>query len=298
MGQGGGREEGGVCKFYAVSDVHVDIAKNWDYWKEMDISSFSTELDVLLVAGDVATDINRISEFFHLTKQIFRHVFYVPGNHDLWCSGGSKSSIDKLNQILAVCDQLNVLYRPTLLKETNSLIVPLFGWHDCDFNGGISDSDYEELKGHWNDYNQCKWPSDMNSTQHHATGICQYFTRFNARQLAQFKVDHGDINPSYTITLSHFLPRRDLIGMTILPTLPFVVGCIDLEKQVRDLQSQCHVFGHTHIDWDKTIDGVRYVQNPFGYPNERNSYWKMAIALTNPYSPYVVATQPIFYQEP
>jgi hypothetical protein len=35
-----------------------------------------------------------------------------------------------------------------------------------------------------------------------------------------------------------------------------------LERQLRRLGSDVHVFGHTHINWDKTLNGVRYVQHP------------------------------------
>eukprot|EP01043_Picozoa_sp_COSAG02_P053635 COSAG02_NODE_5953_length_3916_cov_1.450616_2_plen_155_part_00 len=35
-----------------------------------------------------------------------------------------------------------------------------------------------------------------------------------------------------------------------------------LERQLRRLGSDVHVFGHTHINWDKTHNGVRYVQHP------------------------------------
>jgi len=30
-----------------------------------------------------------------------------------------------------------------------------------------------------------------------------------------------------------------------------------------------HVFGHTHFGWDATLDGVRYLQAPLAYPEER-----------------------------
>ena len=42
-----------------------------------------------------------------------------------------------------------------------------------------------------------------------------------------------------------------------------------LERQLRRLGSDVHVFGHTHINHDKTLNGVRYVQHPLKYPDER-----------------------------
>jgi len=35
--------------------------------------------------------------------------------------------------------------------------------------------------------------------------------------------------------------------------------------------AEVHVFGHSHIHipWDETMDGVRYLQHPLAYPQER-----------------------------
>eukprot|EP00854_Cymbomonas_tetramitiformis_P011189 gene11189-13224_t len=41
----------------------------------------------LIVAGDVATSIPTITETLQIFKQKFQEVFYIPGNHDLWCAG-------------------------------------------------------------------------------------------------------------------------------------------------------------------------------------------------------------------
>src|SRR5690606_31418757 len=76
------------------------------------------------------------------------------------------------------------------------------------------------------------------------------------------------------ISLSHFLPRRDLlppIERLRFKGLPKVAGCAGLDQQIRQLNAAIHVFGHSHISCDRVIDGVRYVQNPLKYPRERLS---------------------------
>jgi hypothetical protein len=73
------------------------------------------------------------------------------------------------------------------------------------------------------------------------------------------------------ITLSHFLPRRELlpaIEMLSFKGLPLVAGAIALDRQIRALNAAIHVFGHSHIDFDQTIEGVRYVHHAFDYPRE------------------------------
>jgi len=73
------------------------------------------------------------------------------------------------------------------------------------------------------------------------------------------------------ISFSHFLPRRDLlppVERLKFKGLPKVAGCAALDLQIRYLKSCVHVFGHSHINCDQAIDGVRYVQKAFGYPRE------------------------------
>jgi hypothetical protein len=76
------------------------------------------------------------------------------------------------------------------------------------------------------------------------------------------------------ISFSHFLPRRDLLPAAErlrFKGLPKVAGCAALDQQIRHLKSCVHVFGHSHINCDRVIDGVRYVQNPLRYPRERTN---------------------------
>ena len=42
-------------------------------------------------------------------------------------------------------------------------------------------------------------------------------------------------------------------------------GCLKTEEQLRRVHSKCHIFGHTHINTQETIEGVTYMQNAMGY---------------------------------
>ena len=46
------------------------------------------------------------------------------------------------------------------------------------------------------------------------------------------------------------------------------MGDAMLEGQIRACGAAVHVCGHSHMDFDKTIDNVRYVQRALGYPND------------------------------
>jgi hypothetical protein len=134
-------------------------------------------------------------------------------------------------------------------------IVPLLSWYqasfDTDTNGQARD-----LSG-WADFYRCRWPPE-------AKDIAEYFLAMNHPHLRCYD---GPV-----ISLSHFLPRRDLLPATDrlrFKGLPKVAGCRGLDDQIRQLKSCIHIFGHSHISCDRIIDGVRYVQNPLRYPRER-----------------------------
>jgi hypothetical protein len=53
------------------------------------------------------------------------------------------------------------------------------------------------------------------------------------------------------------------------PPLAKACGSVHLAARVSSLQPAVHVFGHTHLGWDASYDGVRYIQAPLAYPDER-----------------------------
>ena len=74
------------------------------------------------------------------------------------------------------------------------------------------------------------------------------------------------------LTFSHFLPRIDLLSEQAqlrFKGLPKMAGSPGLGPVVAGIGGEMHVFGHSHIPWDETIDGVRYLQHPLAYLQER-----------------------------
>jgi hypothetical protein len=45
-----------------------------------------------------------------------------------------------------------------------------------------------------------------------------------------------------------------------------LAGALALDRQIRALNAVIHVFGHSHINLDQEIEGVRYIHHAFDYP--------------------------------
>lgn len=70
-------------RVFVLSDLHTDYAENLKWVKSL--STVRYKNDVLVVAGDVAETYKNFIMTMSILKDRFEHVFFVPGNHDLWC---------------------------------------------------------------------------------------------------------------------------------------------------------------------------------------------------------------------
>ncbi|XP_057544421.1 uncharacterized protein LOC130823707 isoform X2 [Amaranthus tricolor] len=120
-------------RVFVLSDLHTDYVENMTWVKRMSSSSYQD--DILLVAGDVAETYDKFFLTMSLLKNKFKHVFFVPGNHDLWCRREGEEfldSLDKLNALLHACDELGVESNPLIIDDLG--IIPLFSWYHESFD--------------------------------------------------------------------------------------------------------------------------------------------------------------------
>jgi hypothetical protein len=231
-------------RLFATSDLHTDYRENFRWLQELSDTEYRD--DALIVAGDVSDRVEIIRETLLLLRSKFRKLLFTPGNHELWVRGAKINSVEKLQLILDLCDELDIATTP--LKLENLWVVPLFSWYDGVFE--------PEMKA-WADFHSCKWPEGT-------MPLSDYFLRLNETHLNAYDAP--------VISFSHFLPRSELLPpkeYLRISWLGNVSVCAALDSQIRQLNSTVHICGHTHTTFDVVIDGVRYVQNAVRYPRER-----------------------------
>jgi predicted phosphodiesterase len=269
---------------FAISDVHADFRDN--LWQLQQLSRQSYRTDALIVAGDVSHDLEVLRRTFHVFLERFQHVFFVPGNHELWIRQGEHShSIQKFEDVLRLCESLGVCTGPEVIGagEDRVCVVPLFSWYTRPGEG--SDTLYREraiqepAESVWADDYLVKWPESG-----HFRPV-RYFLDLNAPRVT---ADYGVSR----ISFSHFLPRQDLMFAApgeapyagsdparLLFNFSTVAGSTLIDQQIRELGSRVHVYGHQHRNRRRCYDGVWYVSNCLGYPEERHGR-----AIPNPAS--------------
>jgi hypothetical protein len=259
---------------YAISDVHTDFRDNFAQLEQLSRRDYGA--DALVVAGDVSHEPEVLRRTFHLFLERFRHVFFVPGNHELWTRHGEgTNSIQKFETVLHLCESMGVRTGPEVIGSDDDrvCVVPLFSWYSRPGEG--SDSLYRErpiqppAESVWADDYLVKWPRTAGFRP------VQYFLDLNApRVSAQYPADR--------ISFSHFLPRQDLMFAApgeapytapdparALFNFSAVAGSTLIDQQIRQLGSRVHVYGHQHRNRRRCYDGVWYVSNCLGYPEER-----------------------------
>ncbi len=247
-------------RIFATSDLHTDFKENWLLLEQLSNNLYQE--DILIVAGDIAHNLDLIKNTLVLLKHKFKKVFYVPGNHELWVRGEELNSIEKFSRIVDLCKEINV--DTQAVEFENVAIVPLFSWYEATFDSNITQ---ENELVNWSDFYFCQWPKQLNS-------IVSYFLDLNKDRIKAYSKP--------VISFSHFLPRQELLPSREwlkFKALPQVSGSLAIDEQIRQINSKLHIFGHSHINWDVTIDGVRYVQNALSYPRERVYREKPTIKL-------------------
>lgn len=264
-------------RVFVLSDLHTDYPENMNWVKSLSTKAYKN--DLLLLAGDVAETCHNFYSTMSLLKDRFQHVFYVPGNHDLWCRSEPEGhpyyldSLDKLNKLLDACRGLGVQTRPMVLYGLG--IVPLFSWYHESFDRemDIAGIRIPSLEMVCKDFHACKWPREISNR---SASLASYFDAMNEENEDAVKLIKNTC--TQIITFSHFLPRQELCPekrMLFYPNLPKIIGSDFLEVRIRSIHgsegnaSACHVFGHTHFCWDSVLDGIRYIQAPLAYPRER-----------------------------
>jgi predicted phosphodiesterase len=240
-------------RVFAVSDLHVDYKPNREWLGQLSTSDFQD--DALILAGDISDKLSLIDECFATLVKRFCSVLFVPGNHDLWIDReDARDSFEKYIAVKHLAAQHGV--RLNTLRRNALAIVPLLGWYDYSF--GPAD---DFLRNAWVDYRACRWPEGYDDA-----AITRFFTERNATP------DSAELQGADTIiTFSHFLPRIDLMPERIPPRhrkIYPVLGTSILERQLRQLGSSIHVYGHSHVNRHVAIDDVTYINNAFGYPTE------------------------------
>mmetsp|Transcript_54766 Transcript_54766/g.154154 ORF Transcript_54766/g.154154 Transcript_54766/m.154154 type:complete len:1237 (-) Transcript_54766:65-3775(-) len=241
----------GTFRIFACSDIHFDQKVNEEWVMSIDGSKFQD--DILVIAGDAADTMVPIKKALSALKGKFRRVFFTLGCHEYWIPPNEKNvypdSIAKMTDIMEFCDQIGVDIGPAAVAH-DVFVVPLMSWYNAEFD---EKEPFPEPNVQFDPL--AKWPMDKDHQ------VWKYMLSMNEPSL-QLPY-HGTV-----ITFSQAVPRQNLPFWNLGAQVKFI-GCSDIDKQARSINSKLHVYGRTHRRCAKDVEGVMYVNMPLGKWDER-----------------------------
>lgn len=128
-----------------ISDIHIDINKDYAVIDELAKYSKQNELELLLIAGDISSypelTLDAVSQ---LEAKSGAKVLYVPGNHDLWNKDSKYEDNDKIYELYL--NDEHCLSGKTY-ETDNHIIIGDVAWYDYSFGNHdkFSISDFEKM---------------------------------------------------------------------------------------------------------------------------------------------------------
>lgn len=254
-----------------TSDLHID--HHPEVIEHIARQSVAARVDVLILAGDVSSEIETLARVLAYFRAHVPRVVYVPGNHDLWSLNGTPDSRTRYLELFPeLCAKLAVDYLPggpVVLDDLS--LVGQTGWYDYSLrdpglDGEVPLAAYERGSFgplSWSDRRYMVWPGVDDRA----------LTALMAERLrADLAVTPRD-RPAWVIT--HMLPFAELVARKPLPW-GFVggfLGAAVLGDEIRraaaeGLDVRRAICGHTHFRREARIDGFTAETSPIGYPRE------------------------------
>ena len=258
-GGAGEEETRGAVTLWAVSDLHVGARGNRDLVSDL-VRPRNPE-DWLIVAGDVAEDLDVVIDVLAELRQRFAKVIYAPGNHELYARAGhGPVGKAKYEELIRRCRRIGI-YTPEdpYQQFAGHTIVPLFTLYDHSWRD-LTDTPEEAIaKAHaqglvLSDYYMVRPFVDVPLW-------CRERLAYSVRRLGQVT--------GPTVLVNHWPLAQESLRRVRYPEIGLFSGTRHTQQWGRRYRAAAVIHGHLHIPLGVEVDGVPHVEVSLGYPRER-----------------------------
>jgi 3',5'-cyclic AMP phosphodiesterase CpdA len=272
-------------RLFAISDLH--LANKSNRTALMNLPTYPE--DWLILAGDIGETAKHLKFALSILSVKFKHIIWVPGNHDLWTfplNEFEAKGINKYQQLVNICRSYDVLtpedeYPKVFLDGQAFIIVPSFTLYDYSFRpkeipyekaiewaaeSGIICSDEDLL-----------FPYPYRSIPEWSNKRCDY-TETRLLEL-----------PSNipVILVNHYPILEEHAQLARFPRFALWCGTRRTEEWLKRFNIKVVIYGHLHIRESKYKDGVQFEEVSLGYPRDWNyldgmSYYLKEINIRAP----------------
>lgn len=284
-------------KVQLVSDLHLELLDDRELKKIK--SMIKPSAPVLIMAGDICacgsnSDFKRLTDFLDIYCKQFQTILHVSGNHEYYVESKSPNIIEQ-NTMDQIDRRLKNLTRT--YKNYHYLNNDTFEYTDGAktyvFVGAtlwtyaprfFTPKDSEKLDIHMliengmNDYGHIYVRSRDQSLRHkyRQYTVCD-MQKKHKTALAFIKQSMKAFAKKTCILITHHKPVYDK-GINLSDPYTYAYQS-DLADQIIKKPFILAVYGHTHVHYDKRINGIRVVSNPKGYSGQVTNF-NNAIAIS------------------
>lgn len=256
---------------HLLSDVHTE----WSGFKPED-KPWDKET-ILLLAGDVgvAKKPRGLKAFMDSVSPQFRHVFYIPGNHEYYGGGSLVSTDDKLEKL---CEEYqNVTYLNNKTVEMDGVcFIGTTLW--TDFAGHLKDNDTGATKLnallYMNDYSNIRTGTQTEPYRRKAAPNDMEVLNLQARTFLENALQKACDDGLKKVVLTHHAPlHTQMKEHDELWPCYYNTG---LEYLFERYHPDVWAHGHTHKHVDAMVNNTRLLCNTRDYNTYENT--------SNPYT--------------
>ncbi len=270
-----------VPNLYATSDLHIGHRDNAPL---LDSVRPQGPDDWLIVAGDVAEQVDTVTGTLATLRDRFATVIWVPGNHELWTTPKDPvqaRGVERYEELVRRCRELGVHTPedefPVWEHGPRPLTVaPLFVLYDYSWRTPAAEGHptAEALRQAREAGVVCTDEYLLHPDPHpDRARWCAERVRLTEKRLADVPDGHG------TVLVSHWPLHRHPTEPLWYPEFAMWCGTeATADWHVRH-RAEMVVYGHLHIPRTTWRDGVRFEEVSLGYPREWTRRARGAVPL-------------------
>ena len=258
-----------TMRLYALGDLHLSYKLNRDALEALTPHPD----DGLILAGDVGESPEHLSLAFGKARACFAHVFWVPGNHELYTmppvhDEGKLQGLAKYDDCVRIAREHGVLTPedPYMRWEGDGgpcIVAPLFTLYDYSFR---PDGVTREGAVAW-----------ARETGVEATDEALLFSEPYPSKDAwcdvlvnrsQLRLEEAMSDGLPTVLINHWPLREDTVFIPNIPRFSIWCGTKRTEDWHKKFNARAVVTGHLHVRRTDWKDGVRFEECSLGYPRQ------------------------------
>ncbi|KAF1989401.1 transposase [Aulographum hederae CBS 113979] len=259
-------------RLYAIGDLHLSFKPNRAALEALEPHPD----DGLILCGDVGEKREHLALAFETAKSCFEHVFWVPGNHELYTMPGDERAAEERE------GRGEDKYMECVeIARSHGVHTPEDPWVRWEGEGGpaiialtFTLYDYSFRPPHISRENALAWAKEEGiEATDEALLHPDPFPSKDAwchSLIAKFerRLEAAQAEGLPLIIVNHWPLRQDLVEIRQVPRFSLWCGSTLTEDWHRRFNAKVVVTGHLHVRRTDWRDGVRFEECSFGYPRQ------------------------------